>query len=74
MLLLYIIVLCVEVVKRSKKGCIVCEKKSQNDRFRVVRTSNSDVETCFGLKISTSHGSTADICERCKMQKGSSDI
>ena len=52
-LLLLIIVYSVEGVKRSKADCIVCGKKSQKDSFRIVRTSDSDVENCFGVKISS---------------------
>jgi len=63
--LLLIIVYSVEGVKRSKAGCIVCGKKSQKASFRIVRTSDSDVENCFGVKISSCE-STVDICEGCR--------
>ena len=41
------------------------EKNSQKGSFRSVRTSG-DVENCFGVEISTSDESTADVCKRCR--------
>ena len=71
MLLLLIIVYSVEGVKRSKADCIVCGKISQKDSFRIVRTSDSDVENCFGVK-------NIELRVNCRylrmMQKGSSDV
>ena len=57
-LLLEIIMFCVEGGLRN-----LWKKNSQKDTFQSVRTSG-DVENCFGVRISTSYESTADVCER----------
>ena len=41
------------------------KKKLQKGSFRNVRISD-DVENCFGVKISTSYESTANVSESCR--------
>ena len=50
-----------ETVIRSKYGCIVCEKKSQNIPFRSSASYFYDLEACFGFNpIDVNAG---DICD-----------
>ena len=51
-----------ESVKRSKLGCVVCGKKSQQIYFRDASAYTGDLESCFGI-LSTFAG---DICEGCR--------
>ena len=52
-----------ETVMRSKDGCIVCGKKSQNIPFRSSASYCYDLEACFGFNpINVNAG---DICEGC---------
>lgn len=53
-----------ETVKRSKDGCIVCGKKSQNIPFRSSASYLDDLEACFGFKPIDVH--SGDICEGCR--------
>ena len=53
-----------EGVKRSKDGCLVCGRKSQQTGFRSASAYVKDLENCFGAKLSAS--SSADICEGCR--------
>ena len=61
--LLFFCFLC-ETVRRSKDGCIVCGKKSQNIPFRSSASYFYDLEACFGFNpIDVNAG---DICEGCR--------
>ena len=62
-LLLAFCFLC-ETVVRSKDGCIVCGKKSQNIPFRSSSSYFYDLEACFGFN--PIHVNSGDICEGCR--------
>ena len=53
------------IVFRVEGGLCNLWKNSQKGSFRGVITSG-DVENCFGVGISKSYESTADVCERCR--------
>ena len=53
-----------ETVIRSKDGCIVCGKKSQNIPFKSSASYFNDLEACFGFKPIDVNA--ADICEGCR--------
>ena len=55
-----------EGVQRSKDGCFVCGRKSQETRFRSASPYAEDLENCFGGNLRLSASSTADICEGCR--------
>ena len=53
-----------ETVIRSKDGCIVCGKKSQNIPFRSSASYFCDLEACFGFN--PIYVNAEDICEGCR--------
>ena len=49
-----------EGVKRSKDGCLVCGKKSQQTGFRSGSAYVNDLENCFGVRLSASSTAAKD--------------